>query len=452
MAITYNKRQEELNNQQGKIGSANPYTGMKGVSQNTANNLGNYQSGYTQSKQVQKAQTSLDQIQAQKPQGYNSKWAPEMEKILQQIQNPEKFKYDFNGDELFKHYKDLFTQQAKQTGLDTMGNAVALSGGYGNSWAQSAGAQAEQQALLPLNDKALELQQIAYQRYRDALGDKQTAYNYLKDAETTDYSRYQDDMNQWLAEREYLTGRLDTERNLDLTQWQNDRDYWTGLAQVENAAYNTEQERQEAIRQYEKNFAESQRQYNETMAENQRQYNNTLAENQRQYNETMAENKRQFDANFGEGQRQFDANFGEGQRQYDASLAENQRQYDTTFAEEQRQYNQQLAKGYVEMFIQQGKIPSMEMMLAAGLSEADAQTLISMMRGQIPDTINVNVTTGGKTSGKKVGDTIGAAASQAASQSAANNRNATATQLGGAISQAVNTNAIMEELRRRMAQ
>ena len=441
MAITYNKRQEELNNQQGKIGSANPYTGMKGVTQNTANNLGNYQSGYTQSQQVQKAQTSLDQIQAQKPQGYNSKWAPEMERILQQIQNPEKFKYEFNGDEMWNYYKDYYTEQAKQASMNAMGNSTALTGGYGNSWAQNAGSQAFQQTILPLFDKGMELQQQAYNRYRDALGDKQTAYNYLKDADTTDYSRYQDDMNKWLAEREYATGRLDTERNLDLTQWQNDRDYWTGLAQVENAAYNTEAERQEAIRQYEQNFAENQRQYNESMAEN-----------QRQYNESMAENRRQYDTTLGENQRQFDANFGEGQRQYDASLAENQRQYDTTFAEEQRQYNQQLAKGYVEMFIQQGKIPSMEMMLAAGLSEADAQTLISMMRGQMPDTINVNVTTGtgNPNQSKKQSGTSEGGKQQVA---AANNLgNGVA---GGFVGQATGNaaaNAAIEEFRRRLIQ
>ena len=236
IGMTYNKRQEEQNRQQGKIGSAYPYNGMQGVSQNTANNLGNYQSGYKPSETVQQAQQQMNAINAQRPQGYNSKYAPALENILQQIQNPEKFKYEFNGDEMFKYYADLYSQYAKQGAMDTMGNAAALTGGYGNTSAQNAAAQAYQQAMLPLYDRGMELQQQAYGRYRDDLGDKQNVYNYLRDADTTDYGRYRDDMTQWMADRDYAAGRYDTERGLDLSQWQNDRDYWSNQAAQENAA------------------------------------------------------------------------------------------------------------------------------------------------------------------------------------------------------------------------
>lgn len=236
MAITYNKRQEEQNRQQGQIGSAYPYKGMQGVSQNTANNLGNYQSGYKPSEQVQKAQQNMDAISAQRPQGYNSKYAPALENILQQIQNPDEFKYEFNGDKMFKYYADLYTQKAKHAAMDTMGNSAALTGGYGNSWGQQAGAQAYQGMILPLYDKGLELQQMAYNRERDKVQDKLNAYNYTKDADTTDYGRYRDDMTQWMADRDYAAGRYDTERGVDLGQWQNDRDYWTAQAAQENAA------------------------------------------------------------------------------------------------------------------------------------------------------------------------------------------------------------------------
>ena len=369
IGMTYNKRQEDLNRQQGKIGSANPYTGMQGVNQNTANNLGNYQSGYTPSKTVQQAQQQMDAINAKRPQGYNSKYAPAMESRLQQSQSPEKCKYEFNGDEMFKYYADLYSQYAKQGAMDTMGNAAALTGGYGNTSAQNAAAQVYQQNMLPLYDRGMELQQQAYNRYRDALGDKQTAYNYLKDADTTAYGRYMDDMSQWLADRDYATGRYDTERGLDMNQWQNDRDYWTGLAQIENAAYNTEQERQEAIRQYEQNFAESKRQYDTSMAENQRQYDQNFAEGQRQYN-----------LNFGEGQRQYDTSMAENRRQYDASMALNQRQFDQEMAEKKRQYDQNFARDYAVAILQNGQMPTMDLLMAAGLSEPDARSLMAQLQ------------------------------------------------------------------------
>ena len=236
IGMTYNKRQEEQNQQQGKIGSAYPYSGMYGVSQNTANNLGNYQSGYKPSETVQQAQQRMAEVEAQKPQSYNSKYAPQLESILQQITNPEKFKYEFNGDEMFKYYADLYSQQAKQASMDTMGQAAALTGGYGNSWGQQVGAQAYQQAMLPLYEKGMELANNAYNRFRDEQGDKQTAYNYLKDADTTDYGRYQDQVAQWQNERDYAAERYDTERSVDQGTYQNDRDYWTNVAAQENAA------------------------------------------------------------------------------------------------------------------------------------------------------------------------------------------------------------------------
>ena len=53
ISTTYTKRQEELAKNQPAVGSNKAYNGMQGVSENTANNLGNYQQGYQQSQQVQ---------------------------------------------------------------------------------------------------------------------------------------------------------------------------------------------------------------------------------------------------------------------------------------------------------------------------------------------------------------------------------------------------------------
>ena len=325
IGMTYNRRQEDLNRQQGKVGSAYPYQGLQGVSENTANNLGNYQGGYTAGEQVQKAQQNLDDIQAQKPQGYNSKYAPQLDNILNQIQNPEKFKYEFNGDEMFKYYADLYTQKARQMSKDTQGQAAALPGGYGNSWGQQAGAQAYQQAILQLYDKGMELQNAAYQRYRDDIGDVQNQYNYLRDADTNDYGRYQDQLALWQNERDYAAGRADAERNMDLNTYNTDRDYWTGLAQAENAAYGNDLDRAEAIRQYEQNFAEN-------------------------------------------------------QRQYDQNFAENQRQYDQDFGEAQRKYDQGLAQEYAMAILNNGQMPTMDLLNAAGLSYEDALKLLKQLQ------------------------------------------------------------------------
>lgn len=147
------------------------------------------------------------------PQNYTSRYQPVLDSIMEQIQNPEAFKYEFNGDELFKNYADLYTQYGKQAMLDTMGQATGLTGGYGNSYAQNVGQQAYQQYLLPLYDKGMDLRNTAYQSYRDELGDLQNYYNMLQAAENADYGRYQDAMNAW-----------QTQQNLDEQKRQYDAD------------------------------------------------------------------------------------------------------------------------------------------------------------------------------------------------------------------------------------
>lgn len=376
IAATYNKKQEELNRQQGAVGSRNPYSGMAGVSTGTANQLGNYQSGYKPSDTVNQANQALANVNAQKPQSFSGKYGPQLEGILKQITNPQEFKYDFNGDEIFKYYADLYTQKGKQASMDAMGQAAGLTGGYGNSYAQQVGQQGYKQYLLSLYDKGLDLYDRAYQRSRDRAGDNLNAYNVLQDADARDYDRYRDTMADWQAEREYAANRADTERNFDYGQYADQLNYWTQLAQVENKAYNTEAERQEAIRQFNQQFAESQRQYNTSLSEDRRQFDANLAEKQRQADmdegyrrDTLAENQRQYDADLAEKIRQYDASLAENQRQANldegyrrdtlaeqqrqanldndyrySALAQDQRQHDTNMAEKIREYDASLAE------------------------------------------------------------------------------------------------------------
>lgn len=244
------------------------YTGLAGVSENTAAMAGKYQQEYVPSDTVNQAMQQMQAMQNAKPQGYTSKYGAQLEQILQKITNPEQFKYTFNGDELFKSYADEYTQRGKQASMDTMGQAAALTGGYGNSYASQAANQQYQQYLNSLYDRGMDLYDRAYQRWLDEQNNTMDQYSVLAQQDNTDYGRYRDTYGDWEKDRDYYTGRYDTENERDYTRYQNNLQYWTGLAQVENADYRSEQDRQEAIRQYNQNFAESQRQ-----AEIQRNYN-----------------------------------------------------------------------------------------------------------------------------------------------------------------------------------
>ena len=274
MAVVTNKKLEEQNQQVQQQQQAaqqaaqqqvqqqqNAYSGLQGVNQNTAQQVGNYQQGYRQGDAVTNAQTALQNVMNQKPQGYESKYSAALDGILQRITNPEQFKYSFNGDELFKNYADVYTQKGKQAALDAQGQAAGLTGGYGNSYGQMVGQQQYQQYLMNLYDKGMDLYDRAYQRYQDEQNGLLNQYNVLANQDQTDYGRYRDTVGDWQGERDYWSGRYDTEADRDYNRYNNELNYWTQQAQAENADYWTGQ-----------NFTEQQRQYNESLAEQKRQW------------------------------------------------------------------------------------------------------------------------------------------------------------------------------------
>lgn len=430
---------------------------QQNLQQAQANKPGAYQPG----QQVQQAQAQLQQIQASKPQGYNSKYAAQLDSILQQIQNPGQFKYEFNGDNLFKAYADLYTQKGKQAALDVQGQAAGLTGGYGNSYGQIVGQQQYQQNLLPLYDRGMELQAQAYQRWLNDQNNKKDIYNILQGADAEDYDRYRDLVGDWQNERNYATDLYNTERNFDygayrdtVGDWERNRDYLTNLynternfdynaysdmlnammnqANAENQDYWTGQEFGEKQRQFNENLAEEIRQADlaeafrraqldeqirgtnldeayrrDTLGEQIRQNNldeayrrDTLGEQIRQANldeayrrDQLAENTRQYDTSLAEQIRQADLDeayrrdtLGEQIRQADLDEAYRRdtfgwQQYTDARDYEQavRESEQKYASNYALSILENGQMPSAELLMAAGLSAEDAAKLIKLI-------------------------------------------------------------------------
>jgi hypothetical protein len=210
---------------------------------------------YIESEAVKQAKAALEAQQAQKPGAYTSQWQQQLNDTLDKIQNREKFQYDLNGDALYQQYKDRYIQQGQQAMMDTMGQAVALTGGYGNSYAQTVGQQTYQGYLQGLNDKVPELYQLALDRYNQETNDLYTKFGLYDTMEQKDYGRYQDSMNEFNAQLEYLTGRYDAERDYDYGKYADDR----------NFSYQVERDTV-ADQQWQKEFDEAVRQYNESVA------------------------------------------------------------------------------------------------------------------------------------------------------------------------------------------
>lgn len=177
---------------------------------------------YLQSDAVRQAQDALRAQQSSRPGAYQSQWQQTLNDTLSKIQNREKFSYDLNGDALYQQYKDRYIQQGQQAMMDTMGQAAALTGGYGNSYAQSVGQQTYQGYLQGLNDKVPELYQLALQKYQQEGNDLLNQYGLLADRENTDYGRYRDQMSDYNSELERLYNIYNNERNYDYGAYRDD--------------------------------------------------------------------------------------------------------------------------------------------------------------------------------------------------------------------------------------
>lgn len=213
-----------------------PYT-MSGVSDYTRSKLNGLESGYTPSGSVQAAQAYLEQVKASKPGAYQSRWDDELTSLYDQIRNRKKFSYDMGTDPLYQQYREQYQRLGRLAMQDTMGQAAALTGGYGSTYGEQVGQQAYNAYLQNLNDIVPQLQQQAYQRYQDEGTDLYNQYSLVKGREDTDYGRYRDTVSDYYSDLSAARSAYNSERSLDQSQWATMLDYWAQKANNENAAY-----------------------------------------------------------------------------------------------------------------------------------------------------------------------------------------------------------------------
>lgn len=96
---------------------------------------------------------------------------------LNEIDNYEPFKYDLNADMLYRQAVDNYAMLGQQAMRDTMGNAAAQTGGYGNSYAAAAGNQTYQQYITQANNMIPQFQQMAMDVWQSGLDQLLSQYN-----------------------------------------------------------------------------------------------------------------------------------------------------------------------------------------------------------------------------------------------------------------------------------
>ena len=130
--------------------------------------------------------------------GYDNAYESQIQSILDNILNQKAF--DINTDANYKTLYDLYNQSyqqnANRAARDAMGSLAAMTGGYGNTYAQTAGSQAYDTIMQGMNDNSLNLMDIAYNMYLDDLKDQYNQLSAVTGLEQADYAKYLDEWNQ----------------------------------------------------------------------------------------------------------------------------------------------------------------------------------------------------------------------------------------------------------------
>lgn len=161
---------------------------------------------------------------------FSSPYTEKKNKAMTDIENIGDFKYDFADDPMYAAIRDNYARQGKLAMQDTVGKASAATGGYGNSYAASAGAQAYNQYMAQTSEMIPELYQMAYALHADKKNDAYKKASLYDSLEATDYSRRLDDISRAYTDYGAAASRADTAYNRDFNE--KSTEYQTGYQEA----------------------------------------------------------------------------------------------------------------------------------------------------------------------------------------------------------------------------
>ena len=216
--------------------------------------LGQNPGNYAEGQRVSDAYKQYQGAVAAKPADYASPYQGQIDAAYQKILSRQPFKYDMNADAMYQQYKDAYTRQGGMAMRDTMGQAAAMTGGYGNSYAQTAGQQAYQGYMQGLNDKVPELADRAFNRYQNEGNDLYNQLSVSQGMDQTAYGKYRDQVGDWQTNVGRLQGDYTSERGFDIdmyrnavSDWQNQQSYDFNVSQFDYQKQQDAQARADAL-------------------------------------------------------------------------------------------------------------------------------------------------------------------------------------------------------------
>lgn len=158
------------------------------------------------------AMQALQQAQQNMP-TYQNSYEGQIQDIYNKIMNREDFSYDLTGDMMYQQYLDQAVRTGRLAMMDSMGQAAALTGGYGSSYSQSVGQQQYDAYLQSLNDVVPELYGMARDAYNEEGQELLNLYSLTTDRANEEYGRYRDQMSDWYNNLSFAAQQADTAYN-----------------------------------------------------------------------------------------------------------------------------------------------------------------------------------------------------------------------------------------------
>lgn len=140
--------------------------------------------------------------------GYSSPYDEQISDLYKRISSRPGFSYDVTKDPIYKQYRDQYMAQGKLAMQDTMGQAAALTGGYGSSYGQQVGQQAYNAYLDKLNGIVPDLYSSAYSRWAGEGDRLLQQYSLLQQQRDTDYNRWYNDQQMQYSKEQQAYSQL----------------------------------------------------------------------------------------------------------------------------------------------------------------------------------------------------------------------------------------------------
>lgn len=215
--------------------------------------------------ETQALKDKLTELEANKPTAYKNQYEGQIQNVLDTIMNRKAFDIttDNNYNKLYDLYQQQYQAQASRGMRDAMGQLAGMTGGYGNTYAQTVGQQQYDNIMQGLNDNDINLMNLAYGIYQDDRNFDLNKMNTLRGLESSDYNKYRDTVGDYYNDLNHYTNRYNT-------AWGND--YQLNRDAINDARYEDELA-----------YAREQDALNRALAEEERDYERAWNEDDRAY-------------------------------------------------------------------------------------------------------------------------------------------------------------------------